>query len=56
MPLAGIVLSVGWAAWEAIDESGDSLSAFAQALIWPGLAIFLATTFVVWLAWKVDLE
>jgi hypothetical protein len=56
MPLAGILLAAGWAFWEAIDASGNALSAFAEALFWPGIAIFVAATFVVWLAWKVDLE
>ncbi|MEX2237164.1 MAG: hypothetical protein WEB00_06495 [Dehalococcoidia bacterium] len=55
MPLAGLTLALGWAAWDA-SRGADAAASFLEALAWPGLAIFAVTTFVVWLAWKVDLE
>ena len=57
MPLPGILLAAGWAAWQAIQEpAGSAPATFVEALAWPGLAIFAVTTFAVWLAWKVEFE
>jgi hypothetical protein len=60
MPLPGLALAAGWGLWEAANDSGadlaDRLTSFVTALAWPGLVIFAITTFLVWLAWKVDLD
>lgn len=60
MPLAGLALAAGWGIWEASrdahEDTGERSLAFVTGLAWPGLAIFAVTTFLVWLAWKVDLE
>ena len=60
MPLAGLVLAAAWGVWEAADDSSRGAvgraGAFAEGILWPGAAIFAVTTFLVWLAWKVDLD
>jgi hypothetical protein len=54
MPIAGIVLALAWAAWRGATEEG--LESFLTALVWPGVAILAVTTFLVWLAWKVEFD
>ena len=60
MPIAGLLLAAGWGIWKAADTSdgsaGDRLAAFGAGFLWPGFAIFAVTTFLVWLAWKVEFE
>jgi hypothetical protein len=60
MPIVGLVAALCWSFWVAVGDAGDSLaqrlSSFAEAAVWPGVLIFLATTAIVWLAWKVDLD
>jgi hypothetical protein len=46
------------AAWRAANAgAGESqAAAFAQALLWPGGAVFLVVLVVVWLGWILDID
>jgi hypothetical protein len=60
MPVAGLAAASCWAVIAASGESsdgvGNTLKAFGLALLWPGVLILLAVTFLAWLAWKIDLD
>ena len=52
LPLPGIVLALGWAAYQAATAGGDLLA----TLLWPGAAIFVLTTLVAWFGWQLDID
>ena len=51
LPLPGIVLALGWAAYQA--ATGGPLLA---ALLWPGAAIFGLTTLAAWFGWQLEID
>lgn len=56
MPLVAFVAPLIWAAWIAASSSSDAFTEAAQALLWPGLALYLGALAVLWGGWKIDLE
>ncbi len=52
LPLPGIALAIGWAAFVAATAGAD----FVQTLLWPGAGIFALTTLATWLGWQLELE
>jgi hypothetical protein len=56
MPVVALVSPLAWAAWQAASAEAGALAAAAQALLWPGVALYLGTLTVLWAGWKIDLE
>lgn len=56
LPVPGILLTLGWAAYQAVgaEESGGSV--FLDTLLWPGAAIFVLTTVTTYFGWRLDLD
>lgn len=52
LPLPGIVLALGWAAFTAATAGAD----FLPAVWWPGAAIFAITTLAAWLGWQLEID
>ena len=52
LPLPGITLAAGWAAFTAATAGAD----FLYAALWPGAGIFALTTLATWLGWQLELE
>lgn len=52
LPLPGIVLALGWAAYQAATAGGDLLA----TLLWPGAAIFALTTLAAWFGWQLEID
>ena len=52
LPLPGIVLAAGWAAFSAATGG----AAFLPMLLWPGAGIFALTTVACWLGWQLELD
>ena len=64
LALAGLVLgtvgAAGFGAWRAVSESDASSaerwSAFAEAMLFPGLLVIVVVTVIVWLGWKANID
>ena len=52
LPLPGLALLVGWAAYQA--SAGDA--SFLPTALWPGAAIFALTTLAAWFGWQLDID
>ncbi len=52
LPLPGMALALGWAAFTAATAGAD----FMQALLWPGAGIFALTTVAAWLGWQLEID
>lgn len=52
LPLPGIVLAVGWAAFQAVTADGNLLTTLA----WPGAAIFVLTSLAAWFGWQLEID
>ncbi|MDA0270747.1 MAG: hypothetical protein O2798_01510 [Chloroflexi bacterium] len=52
LPLPGVVLTAGWAGFEAVAKEGD----FLPTLLWPGAAILFITTLVAWFGWQLEID
>jgi hypothetical protein len=52
LPIPAILVTTGWAFYDAIAASGDFLS----TLLWPGIAIFLVTIIATWGGWQLDID
>ncbi|MEX2446497.1 MAG: hypothetical protein WD734_04085 [Dehalococcoidia bacterium] len=52
LPLPGIVLAAGWAAYQAAAAD----AAFLGTLAWPGGAIFVLTTLATWFGWQLEID
>ena len=52
LPLPGIALALGWAAFTAATAGAD----FLHAVWWPGAAIFAITTLATWLGWQLEID
>ena len=47
---------LGTGVWKAASASGEMAEAFAQGLVWPGLAVAGAVLLMVWLGWVLDID
>jgi hypothetical protein len=52
LPIPAILVTAGWAFYDAIAASGD----FLPTLLWPGIAIFIGTIIATWLGWQLDID
>ena len=52
LPLPGIVLALGWAAFSAATDGAS----FLAVALWPGAAIFALTTLATWLGWQLEID
>jgi hypothetical protein len=52
LPLPGIGLALGWAAYQAVGGDGS----FLATALWPGAAIFVLTTLAAWFGWQLDID
>lgn len=56
LPIPGVALAIGWAAYYGVTASEPGLGAFLDTLRWPGLPIFLVTTITTYFGWRLDLD
>ena len=60
LPLPGIVLAAVWAAFQAATTApageGAWLAPLLATLLWPGAAIFVATTLAAWFGWQLEID
>lgn len=56
LPLPGILLALGWAAYQGFAADGSLAAEVAARLLWPGLPIFLVTTVTAYFGWRLDLD
>lgn len=56
LPLPGLVLALGWAAYQAVTADGGAFAEALRTLAWPGAAIVLITTVTVYFGWRLDLD
>jgi hypothetical protein len=56
MPLVALLAPLVWAAWEAASAESGALGEAFEALLWPGVALYLGTVAVLWAGWKIELE
>jgi hypothetical protein len=54
--LPGVGVALLWAAYRAVTAEDGGSGEFASQLLWPGVAVFLATTVAAYLGWRVDLD
>ena len=52
LPLPGILLALGWAAFSAATDGAS----FLAVALWPGAAIFALTTLATWLGWQLEID
>lgn len=52
LPIPGVALAVGWAAYQSVAETGD----FLPTLLWPGAAILGLTTLATWFGWQLEID
>lgn len=52
LPLPGIALALGWAAFTAATADAN----FLHAAAWPGAGIFALTTAATWLGWQLEID
>ncbi len=53
--LPGLALALVWALYQGVSGD-DGASEFLAQLVWPGLAIFAATSAAAYLGWRMDLD
>lgn len=56
MPLLSLATPIVFAAWRAVNADDGALQQFGAALVWPGVALYLATLAVIWAGWKIELD
>ncbi len=56
MPVLSLLAPLLFAAWKAASADTDAVHAALIALLWPGLAFYLAAVAVLWAGWKIELE
>ena len=57
LPFPGLALALGWAAYQGFGTAdGGGISEAGELLLWPGAAIFLATTVTAYFGWRLDLD
>ena len=56
MPVVALAAPLLWAAWQAVSADDGAFGEFARALLWPGVALYLAVLAVLWAGWKIELE
>jgi hypothetical protein len=56
MPFVALLAPIAFAAWKMASANGDALGAGAWALVWPGVALYVAALAVLWSGWKIELE
>lgn len=56
LALVAFGIAAAYAAWRAVAAGGDGLSVFAQALVWPGSAIFAVVFVVAFAGWTLDID
>jgi hypothetical protein len=56
MPVVALLAPLIWAAWSAVSTDSNALRAAAEALVWPGIALYLGAVAVLWAGWKIELE
>jgi hypothetical protein len=54
--LPGVVLALGWGAWQAVNADGGAGGAFLGALAWPGPAILALATLATFFGWQLDID
>ena len=54
--LPGVVLALGWGAWQAANADGGAGGAFLGALAWPGPAILALATLATFFGWQLDID
>ena len=52
----GILLSVLWSCWKAVNVTDNNLNVFIENMIWPGVLIFFITTLIAILGWQLDID
>ena len=52
LPLPGLAVAAGWAAYDAVAMSGD----FLGTMVWPGVAIFALATLAAWFGWQLEID
>jgi hypothetical protein len=56
MPLVALAAPVIFAAWTAASADVDAAGSVLNALVWPGVALYLGAMAVLWAGWKIELE
>jgi len=56
MPLVALVAPLVWAAWKAVSADANGARDGLDALLWPGVALYLGAIAVLWAGWKIELE
>lgn len=56
MPIVALLAPLVWAAWEAASADSGALKAGLEAMVWPGVALYLGAIAVLWAGWKLELE
>ena len=54
LPLPGISLALGWAAYEGV--AGGGMSQFLDTLLWPGAGLLVLVTVAVFFGWQLDID
>lgn len=54
--LPGVVLALGWSAWQAANADGGASGAFLGTLAWPGPAILALATLATFFGWQLDID
>lgn len=56
LPLPGVALALGWAAWQATSADLDAGGTFARTLLWPGAGLFVGGLLAAFLGWRLDID
>ena len=54
--LPGVALALLWALYQGVTSDGGAASEFLTQLLWPGIAIFVASTVAAYFGWRMDLD
>ena len=54
LPLPGLSLAVGWAAYEGVV--GGGMSEFLDTLLWPGGGLLVLVTVASFFGWQLDID